>query len=110
LAEDSQLVAFAGLPDKAEWLDAAQIEKLQAATPKQNITPAQAAEFVRKVIDGFDHLHPTLEELARRRGDELLNAHRRVREAARMRGVRYEIQPELPADVLGIYVYLPAKG
>lgn len=110
LAEDFQLVAFAGAPDKAEWLDAAQAEKLQTAEPKQNITPAQAADFVRKVIDGFDHLRPKLEESARRRGEELLDAHRRVREAARMRGVRYEIRPELPPDVLGIYVYLPARG
>lgn len=107
LAEDSQLVAFAGTPESAEWLDAAQTEKLQNAEPKQNITPAQAADFVRKVIDGLAHLRPKLEEAARSRGDELLDAHRRVREAARVRGVRYEIRPELPVDVLGIYVYLP---
>jgi hypothetical protein len=99
---------LARLPE--DWLDAAQAEKLQTAEPKQNITPAQAADFVRKVIDGFDHLRPKLEESARRGGEELLDAHRRVREAARMRGVRYEIRPELPPDVLGIYVYLPARG
>lgn len=110
LAEDSQLVAFAGAPDKAEWLDAEQAEKLQNAEPKQNITPSQAADFVRKVIDGFEHLRPRIEQFARQRGEELLDAHRRVREAARIRGVRYEIRPELPADVLGIYVYLPARG
>ncbi|GIW76099.1 MAG: ATP-dependent helicase HepA [Phycisphaerae bacterium] len=110
LAEDSQLVAFAGAPDRAEWLDAAQAEKLQTAEPKQNITPSQAADFVRMVIDGFEHLRPRIEQFARQRGEELLDAHRRVREAARIRGVRYEIRPELPADVLGIYVYLPARG
>lgn len=109
LAEDSQLVAFAGTPDKAEWLDTAHAERLQVAEPKKNITSAQAADFVRKVLDGFAHLRPKLEEFAQKRGDELLDAHRRVREAARMRGVRYEIRPELPADVLGIYVYLPAR-
>jgi superfamily II DNA or RNA helicase len=109
LAEDSQLVAFAGAPDKAEWLGAEQAERLQSAEPRKNITPDQASDFVRKVVDGFDHLRPKLEEFAQGRGEELLDAHRRVREAARMRGVRYEIRPELPADVLGIYVYLPAR-
>ncbi|WP_428938700.1 helicase-related protein [Fontivita pretiosa] len=108
LAEDSQLLAFAGAPDKAQWLDAAKTQKLQYAEPKQNITPSQAADFVRKVIDRFEHLRPRIEQFARQRGQELLDAHRRVREAARMRGVRYEIRPELPADVLGIYVFLPA--
>ncbi|NVM23238.1 MAG: hypothetical protein HWN68_15820 [Desulfobacterales bacterium] len=39
--------------------------------------------------------------------EELLQAHRRVRTAARLRGLRYKVEPHLPPDVLGIYVYLP---
>ncbi len=109
LAEDSQLAGFAGSPDKAQWLDNDQAERLLAAEPKKNITPSQAADFIRKVLDDFKHIKSTLEQLARRRGEELLDAHRRVREAARIQGVRYEIRPELPPDVLGVYVYLPAK-
>jgi hypothetical protein len=108
LAEDSQVVAFAGAPDKAQWLAAEQSERLLSAESKEDVTPGQRSDFVRKVIDGFDYLRPALEEFARRRGQELLDAHRRVRAAARMQGVRYEIRPELPPDVLGVYVYLPA--
>jgi len=110
LAEDCQLVAFTGSPDKAQWMDAADSEGLLSAEPKQNVAPSQATDFVSQVIGGFDHLRSALEEFARRRGQELLDAHRRVRAAARMGGVRYEIRPELPPDVLGIYVYLPARG
>jgi len=110
LAEDSQLAAYAGSPGKAQWLDNAQSERLLAAEPKQNITPTQATDFVGKVLYSFEEIRPKLEQLARRRGDELLDAHRRVREAARMQGVRYEIRPELPPDLLGIYIYLPANG
>ncbi len=32
---------------------------------------------------------------------------RRVRAAAQQRGVRYGVEPQLPLDVLGIYIYLP---
>lgn len=110
LAEDSQLAAFAGMPGKAQWLDTAQSERLLAAEPKQNITPTQASDFIGKVLHGFEEIRPSLEQLARRRGDELLDAHRRVREAARIQGVRCEIRPELPPDLLGVYVYLPANG
>ena len=39
--------------------------------------------------------------------EELLHAHRRVRTATRLRGLRYKVEPHLPPDVLGIYVYLP---
>ena len=41
------------------------------------------------------------------RGEDLLNAHRRVRAAAQIRGVRYRVEPQLPVDVLGVYMYLP---
>jgi len=108
LAEDSEVVAFAGTPENAEWLDADVAERLLTAEPRRNVAPGQAATFVQKVIDGFEYLQPSLDDFARRRGEELLDAHRRVRTAARMRGVRYEIRPELPPDLLGIYVYLPA--
>jgi len=108
LAEDSQVIAFEGAPDSAQWLSSDLAERLLTAVPDENIHPAQAAEFVQRVIDGFAHLAPYLDEVARRRGDELLEAHRRVRAASRTRGVRYTVEPQLPPDVLGIYVYLPA--
>jgi len=108
LAEDSQVIAFEGAPDNAQWLSGELAEQLLTAVPDENIHPAQAAEFVQRVIDGFAHLAPHLDEVARRRGDELLEAHRRVRAASRTRGVRYTVEPQLPPDVLGIYVYLPA--
>ena len=110
LAEDSDLVAFAGPAEDPDWLDADAAEALLAAGTDANIAPEQAALFVRKVADGFDHLRPKLEEFAARRGDELLDAHTRVRKAAELKGVHHEVCPELPPDVLGIYVYLPTKG
>jgi hypothetical protein len=109
LAEDSALLAFTGAPERAEWLDPDEAEALLTAVPTENITPSQAADFVRKVIDGLDHLRPSLDDSARCRGQELLESHRRVRTAARVRNVRHDVRPELPPDVLGIYVYLPAN-
>ena len=44
---------------------------------------------------------------AEERGRELLDAHQRVRRAAHDRGVRHRVEPKLPVDVLGLYVYLP---
>ena len=48
-----------------------------------------------------------LDRLVRERGNELLKAHQRVRQAVRKTRVKYDIQPQLPPDVLGLYVYLP---
>lgn len=108
LAEDVQLVAFEGAPEDAVWIDSARAEALLRVKPDENIFPSQATTFVQRVLDGFDHIMPHLEHVANRRADELLEQHRRVRSASRMRGVRYAVEPQLPPDVLGIYVYLPA--
>jgi len=76
--------------------------------PDANISPDVASNAISRIIDGFDHLKPRLEKDAKRRAEQLLRAHRRVRTAARLRGLRYKVEPHLPPDVLGIYVYLPA--
>ena len=47
------MLAFAGAPQNAEWLDSDTAEALLDAAPDANITPEQAADFVRRVIDGF---------------------------------------------------------
>lgn len=107
LAEDCQMLAFAGSPQNAEWLPAQQAEALLQAEPAANVTPDQAAHFLQRVLDGFASLLPHLEHTARQRGKELLEAHRRVRTASRARGVSHHVEPHLPPDVLGIYIYLP---
>ena len=58
-------------------------------------------------VDGFHRLAPDLEKTAGDRAETLLKEHRRVREAAKATGVRYKVSPQLPPDILGIYVYLP---
>ena len=108
LAEDCRLLGFRGAPGKAEWMtDTDEMENLLHAKPSRNIDQAQATGFVQKVIDDFDSLRLHLDEYAGQRGDEILEAHRRVRNATRLTGVKYDIEPQLPVDVLGIYVYLP---
>jgi superfamily II DNA or RNA helicase len=110
LAEDCQVLAFAGSPEKAEWQDQATAEKLLLLLPEMNIQPDQATDFVRKVEDGFELLRHHVEDVARQHGEELLDAHQRVRRASKIRSVQYRVEPQLPPDVLGIYVYLPAIG
>ena len=107
LAEDCLVLAFAGSPQNAEWLDAAAAEQLLQAEPEANISLEQASDFARKVEEGFNFLRPVLEQTARQRGEELLEAHQRVRRASKIRNLRHRVEPQLPPDVLGIYVYLP---
>lgn len=107
LAEDCQLLAFTGSPQNAEWLDSQVAEELLLAQPEANIQPDQATHFIRQMLDGIDTLRPHLDEVAQKRGEELLDAHRRVRLAARETNVSHRVEPQLPCDILGTYLYLP---
>jgi superfamily II DNA/RNA helicase len=107
LAEDSQLVAFRGAPSAAEWLEQTNAESLLNARPDENVTDDVARKFIRRVVDDLALLNSKLDEYTRKRGEELLAAHKRVRQAGQRRGIRETIEPQLPADVLGLYVFLP---
>ncbi|MCS6939347.1 MAG: DEAD/DEAH box helicase, partial [Roseiflexus sp.] len=107
LAEECALLAFAGAPERAEWLDAAAAEALLDARADANIHPDQATHFLRVALDNFDPLWSHLNQAAHERGQRLLEAHRRVRTAARARGVSYRVEPQTPPDVLGVYIFLP---
>lgn len=111
LAEDCQVIAFEGAPERAEWLKPEKAEALLSATPDANIAPEQATQFLQKVIDEFEAIAPELDQVAKERGQELLTAHRRVRTESGRKGLTYRVEPKLPPDVLGLYVYLPVpKG
>lgn len=107
LAEECGLLAFAGSPENAVWLSKEEAENFLQAFPDENVRPDQARDFVQKVIDGFDSLRPHLDETAKQLGEQLLDAHQRVRIASKQKGVQTHVDPNLPPDVLGIYVYLP---
>jgi superfamily II DNA or RNA helicase len=107
LAEESSVIGFTGSAQHPQWLDDADVERLLDVKPDGNIDPDQARHFVEKVIEGFGGLEARLENVAMARGDELLESHKRVRAASRIRGVTYRVEPKLPVDILGVYTYLP---
>lgn len=109
LAEECLVVGFQGAPDAAFWLPPADAEALLQAEPSGNLAPQQATTFVRQVVEGMSHLRAYLDQLAVGRAEELLDAHRRVRTASQITGTRYDVRPQLPVDVLGVYVLLPGS-
>lgn len=107
LAEESMLIGFTGSPEKPVWLDDEAVEKLLEVMPDGNVDTDQARHFVERVIEGYGDLEGKLESVAAERGNELLESHKRVRTASRIKGVTFRVEPKLPVDVLGVYVYLP---
>jgi hypothetical protein len=107
LAEDLATVGFAGSGDAIETLDESAVEALLAAPPDDNVAPDIARAQVRRALDALPSLSPMLDAVAEARAKALLEAHRRVRQVARLAVRGFRVQPWLPADVLGVFVYLP---
>lgn len=107
LTEECALLGFAGSPERASWIDEDAAKRLLAAQPTGNINPDQAADFVGKVTANAGGLLPHIRSVMQERAAALLDAHRRVRTAAKARGLRYQVTPQGEPDILGVYVYLP---
>ena len=108
LVEDSQLVAFRGSAATPEWLPTAEAETLVMAGPDANIPSDVARTHLDRVIGDLDPIDQELMRIANERAVEIRDAHRRVRKAARLSVGRLQVEPKLPVDVLGLYLYLPA--
>ena len=110
VAEDARLLAFAGSPANATWLSDKQALALLQVAPDANTDPDFGERTVARVLDGLTATDGHLQDYGERLAAELLASHRRVRSAAGeiVRGV--QVVAQRPADVLGVYVYLPVGG
>jgi superfamily II DNA or RNA helicase len=107
LAEDWQLVAYRGTTSAPEWLSRDEAEGLLDAKPDANVAPDVARTHLERIIQTLPALDSHLTRIARERAEEIREAHRRVRKAARLASARLIVEPKLPVDVLGVYLYLP---
>jgi hypothetical protein len=108
VAEHAQVLAYRGQASSAEWLSPSEVSELLAAVPSGNVPPDQAQDFSERAVASLPGLLPHLSEVADSLALKLRDDHIRVREAGGQR-VRRQItvRAQKPADVLGVYVYLP---
>ncbi|MCF3960414.1 DEAD/DEAH box helicase [Streptomyces fuscigenes] len=107
VAEDARLLAYEGAPSRARWLDDEAAAALVAALATANTHEQLARNQITRALDGLPDLSGHLTEYGKGLAAELDASHRRVRKANEeiVRGLK--VVPQEPADVLGVYVYLP---
>lgn len=110
LAEELIVAGFEGRPGNVTWLDEATARQLlDNAIPSGNLSAEQRDDTLRQTIGWMRELEPDLDAIAQARAIALLESHRRVRQATRTG--RVSVRPNLPLDLLGVYVLLPVpKG
>jgi superfamily II DNA or RNA helicase len=107
LSEEAIGVALAG-SDPPRLLEDADALGLLAAEPARNMEKEEQAYEVREALDELPAAVAAIESIAQTRAAALLADHVRVRDASAGKGWRPSVEACLPADIVGLYVLLPA--
>jgi hypothetical protein len=111
IAEDAQVLAYRGRAGTGAWLSPAEVQDLLAARPSGNVPPDQATDFAERAVADVPGLLAHLDGVADTLASRLREDHIRVREASGQHARRQiAVRAQKPADILGVYVYLPAAG
>lgn len=105
LAEEALTLAVEG-NSSPRILPKAEALTLMQASVSKNMPVERRNREIETALKSIEGLQDTFATLAHARSQELLADHRRVREAADARG-EYQVRPQLPLDVMGIYVLVP---
>jgi hypothetical protein len=110
LAEELIVAGYEGRPGSLQWLDEATARRLlETAERAGNLAEATLDDVLGQAIGWLPELEGDLNAIAGARAVALHESHRRVRQATRTG--RVSVRPNLPLDVLGVYVLLPVpKG
>ena len=108
LAEECLVAGFTGPPSHPLWLDSASaMELLQQAEPVDDLTLARKRLEVDELLGRIGELEGQLRQIAQGRSQALSQSHRRVRAITKERKIR--VKPQLPMDILGIYILQPGQ-
>ncbi|WP_214323068.1 helicase-related protein [Nonomuraea sediminis] len=109
VAEDAQTLAYRNGSSGREWLSPDEVTALLSARP-ENTMRELIERMAQRVVAELDDVLTDLDEHGRAIAERLAASHLRVRGAsgAGVRGLK--VTATTPADVLGMYVYLPMGG
>jgi len=68
---------------------------------------SEKRELIGRALAAWPSLNSDLQRRIEARAAELTKSHKRVRQAAAMRGGQLTVTPQLPPDLLGILVLQP---
>ncbi|ABC30536.1 Superfamily II DNA/RNA helicase, SNF2 family [Hahella chejuensis KCTC 2396] len=105
LAEEALAIAI-NADNQASVIPKDQALKLMQASVSKDMCKEAKERELAEELNQLEEKQPMFRSLAEARAKQLLADHRRTREAAQAKG-SYEVKPQFPVDVLGVYVLIP---
>ena len=106
LAEEVVTLAFTGGAKSPRWLNDEDVQPLLDAVPTGNLPDSLVKQQLRTLLQHESLLRDAVNVIAADKADDLEDAHRRVRQSAKMRG-RVAVEPVFPIDFLGCFILVP---
>lgn len=106
LSEECLALAVSGTSDPVVMTEPDALV-LMSSEPTRNMDVGQKSRLITEAVDAITSLQSDFDSIAESRAKMLLKDHMRVRVASDARGIRYDVRPCLPVDVVGIYVLMP---
>lgn len=107
VAEEAHFVAFTATGDTLTWLPQNEVDALLAMTPSGNVDDMLARTQLGRALDRLPALAEHLTATGSDAAAALVIEHQSVRAAAKTGGKSPRVRFLPPADVLGVYVFLP---
>lgn len=111
LSEEVRAMGFAGDPTRPAWLpDDRALRLLAEAKADANVAREEKRRHLEQILPRWPELERALRPGLLERASELEGAHKRIRQAVRLRVREWKLQPQLPPDLLGLLLLLPVEG
>lgn len=110
VAEEAAFAAFTTSGDALTWLPQNEVDALLSLTPSGNADDALAKVQLTRALGRLPALARHLTETGKDAATALVSEHQAVRSASRAGGRAPTVKFLPPADVLGVYVFLPEAG
>jgi hypothetical protein len=93
---------------KEMWLSPDEaLSLLSTATSEDIVSMVEKRELVSMALNDWERVMPALRQRLDERAAELLESHRRVRQAVAMKIRGLVFKPQLPPDLLGMLILQP---
>ncbi len=110
VAEEATFAAFTASGDTLAWLPQAEVDALLTLTPSGNVDDALARMQLGRALGRLPELTQHLTTTGTDAAKDLVAEHQAVRSASKASGRAPTVRFLPPADVLGVYVFLPEAG
>jgi hypothetical protein len=107
VAEELHLWGYRGEPDDGDTLDEKVCMEMLNLKADGEVVEIERQEYFNDALSEILDVEELRNQLARKQANKLIEAHDRFRQAVKSKRQYQVVEPILPMDIMGIYVFVP---